>query len=62
LVKDQVRRRAERAEEEPDIIYFSDIIPTQVFRQLSKEPNTKLRFKIVVEAEQVLHVGVEDMD
>jgi hypothetical protein len=53
LSKDQVRRRAERNEEEPDALYFSDLIPKLVFRLLSEEPNTKLRFKIVVKAEQI---------
>lgn len=40
-------------DEEPETIYFSDLFPRSVFRLLSKEPDTKFRFRIVVEAEQV---------
>lgn len=53
LAQKCIRERVESKDEEPEAIYFSDLFPEPVFRLLSKKPDTKLRFKIVVEAEQV---------
>lgn len=61
LAKQCIRERTESKDEESESIYFSDLFSEPVFRLLSKERNTKLRFKIVVDAEQVQRVGLEDI-
>jgi hypothetical protein len=45
--------QAESKNEETETIYFKDLFPRPVFHLLSKKQDTKLRFRIVVEAEQV---------
>lgn len=44
----------EKPEAEPCTISLDDLIPRKVFEELLQNPNTKFRFKVVVEAKEIL--------
>ncbi len=42
-----------KQDNEPQEVFFEDLMPRQVFRRLSQDLNTRFRFRITVEAEEI---------